>query len=131
MGRGDFSRDFAGNFGQIVFEGGGLYENLVSGPKKMMDAIYTALEVEAPRLEAQMKTQAPWTDQTGNARNGLAARAYRSGDEMGILLYHQVPYGIWLELANDSRYAIIIPTMENEADRVAASVQGLLSKMRF
>jgi hypothetical protein len=83
----------------------------------------------APEVESYMKNNAPWTDRTGNARNGLAARAYESGNEVGIVLYHQVSYGIWLEVRWSGRYAIINPTIEEMGPRVMQQFSNLLERI--
>jgi hypothetical protein len=53
-----------------------------------------------------------WTDQTGQAVARMFARAFIDGDEIGFFLSHGVFYGIYLELANDRKYAIIKPVIE-------------------
>ncbi|WPD20180.1 hypothetical protein [Thermaerobacter composti] len=71
----------------------------------------------AGRMEAHMKREAPWEDRTGNARNGLFAGASFDGHTVRIRLGHTVHYGVYLELANEGRYAIIGPTRRKfEAD---------------
>lgn len=67
--------------------------------------------------ETQMKTKAPWTDRTTNARNGLNHKTTHSGvgpigfTEHSITFAHGVDYGIWLEVANSGQYQIIMPTV--------------------
>ncbi len=92
-------------------------------------AALIATESMAPQVESYMKLNAPWTDQTGNARNGLAARAYQDGEEFGIVLYHQVDYGIWLETRFGGRYAIIDPTIEVMGPRVMSSFERILDRL--
>jgi len=60
-----------------------------------------------------MKRKAPWTDRTGNARNGLftAPSTGVGGNDWTILFSHSVTYGIWLEIRNNGKYAIIMPTV--------------------
>lgn len=108
-----------------------LQGSLARGSKKLLEQIYLRLQFEAPRIESEMKANAPWTDQTSNARNGLAARAYFDGDGLGIVLFHQVPYGIWLELANDSRYAIILPTLEQQGPEILRNVGAIMGETGF
>lgn len=64
------------------------------------------------RAEQYAKVNAPWEDQTGNARNGLTARYTRSGKTHRLTLFHRVNYGIWLEVRFSGRYAIIMPTLK-------------------
>lgn len=65
----------------------------------------------APLAEAHMKQNAPWTDRSTAARDGLNAQVLVSTNGVAIVLYHTVPYGIFLEICNGGRYAIIEPTM--------------------
>jgi len=128
MGRGDFAIDVAGQFCQIIWKDG-LSPNLRNGPAKVKRAAMITAQRMAPEVEAYMKNNAPWTDRTGNARNGLAAHAYQEGDEVGILLYHQVSYGIWLEVANGGKYAIIQPTIDTMGPRVMQQYNNLLERI--
>jgi hypothetical protein len=65
----------------------------------------------APQIQSDMRSNAPWTDRTGNARNGLFAVTQTSTNAVAIVLYHSVPYGIWLELRWSGKYAIITPSL--------------------
>lgn len=114
---------------KILFKDGGLASNLRKGPKKTQDAAMIIARRNAPVCENYMKTNAPWTDRTGNARNGLAARAYQEGDEVGIVLYHQVDYGIWLETRWSGKYAIIQPTIDEMGPRVMRDFNRLLERI--
>jgi len=66
----------------------------------------------AREVEAYAKENAPWEDQTGDARDGLTAQAKFSFTKYTIWLYHTVDYGIWLEIRWDGKFAIIMPTIE-------------------
>jgi hypothetical protein len=128
MGSQEFAIDVAGEFAGIVWKDG-LSRNLKQGPAKVKRAAMITAHRMAPEVEAYMKNNAPWTDRTGNARNGLAAHAYQDGDQIGILLYHQVSYGIWLEIANAAKYAIINPTIEQMGPRVMDQYHNLLARI--
>lgn len=82
---------------------------------------------EAP-AENYMKSNAPWKDRTTNARNGLAARytGVNSDDQHEMVLFHQVDYGIWLEIKDDGKYAIILPTIQEFGPRVMKTLKGIL-----
>lgn len=82
----------------------------------------------APEIENYMKTQAPWTDRTGNARQGLHTEVnHAAGVMVEIILAHGVHYGIFLELANAGRFAIINPALDHFAPRIWADVRRMLS----
>lgn len=75
-------------------------------------AVMARMEEGAQEVEAYAKFNAPWTDQTGMAREGLFTQVYEDGGDIVLELAHSVDYGIWLELKNDGEYAIILPTLE-------------------
>lgn len=93
-----------------------------------MDIAYKTALVSAPDVENYMKNNAPWTDRTGNARNGLSARAFREGDSVGIDLFHSVEYGIYLEARWSGRYAIIQPTIDEMGPVVMQRYNRLLDR---
>lgn len=80
------------------------------GPKvkRAMDA---AAAYTATHAEGYMKDNAPWTDRTSAARNGLGTQVVVSTNKVAIVLFHTVAYGVFLELRWDGKYAIIEPTM--------------------
>lgn len=125
---GDFVKEVGIGAVKILWSGD-LGENLRRGPDKVKKAAWIASQSMAPEVESHMKLNAPWTDQTTNARNGLAARAYQEGDETGIVLYHQVSYGIFLETRFGGKYAIINPTIEAMSPRVMSRFDRLLERI--
>jgi hypothetical protein len=82
----------------------------------------------APKVESYAKLNAPWTDQTTNARNGLLAVAAKNGDEHSITLAHRVPYGIFLEVRFAGKFAIILPTIEHFFPLVMNTLNRLLER---
>lgn len=81
----------------------------------------------APEIENYMKTQAPWTDRTGNARQGLHTEVnHVVGSMVEIVLSHGVSYGIWLEIRHAGAYAIVNPALDHFAPRVWADVVRML-----
>lgn len=89
-----------------------LPENILKLYPKLSAYLEAATTFHANKCESYMRGNAPWQDQTGNARNGLFARPYSDRKNFGIVLYHSVPYGIWLETRFNNRYAIINPTIQ-------------------
>jgi hypothetical protein len=96
---------------------------------RMMSALYALFNYEARGLEAYMRQNASWQDQTGNARSGLTARPFRTDVNVGIDLFHTVPYGIWLETRWSGKYAIIVPTINAQAPDVIAAAKDLLGRL--
>lgn len=68
---------------------------------------------EASRAEAHMKDNAPWSDRTGNARQGLFGTSEATSSGAIMALGHTEEYGPYLELGKGrmkKKYAIIVPT---------------------
>lgn len=76
------------------------------------DRVADAMSAGAMEVEAYAKSNAPWSDITGAARNGLTASVSFDLDEVVLTLEHTVDHGYWLELIQDGRFAIIMPTLE-------------------
>lgn len=84
-------------------------------------------------VEEYMKHNAPWTDRTTNARNGLFAKAAKlGGDLYGIILGHSVDYGVYLELGTTNMRArpIILPAIEVMAPKVVGTLVRILDRLR-
>ena len=124
--------DIAVDWFKLTWQDTHLLDVLATGGEKVNEAINAYLEMKAPQVETHLKQNAPWHDQTGNARQGLRAEAYDlGGDQKGIILYHQVPYGIWLEVKNSGEYATILPTIEVMGPEVMQGLEGIIGKIRY
>lgn len=89
-----------------------LTPNLIALGPKIVVALKAGMELVASDMQTLMRSNAPWQDQTGAARDGLTGEAFGDGIKQGVNLYHKVSYGIWLEVRWSGAYAIIIPTIE-------------------
>ena len=96
---------------------------------KVERAIAGAVTMHASRAQSYARQNAPWTDRTSNARNGLFAKAEKRGRSYRITIGHSVPYGVWLEVRFSGRYAIIRPTIDHEGPAVMRTITGLLNRM--
>lgn len=93
-------------------------------------AITTLLQSAALDAEGYMKTNRPWTDRTGQARQRLTGRVeHPSQTQWEIVLSHGVDYGIYLEFAHEKRYAIIYPTIQMKSPSIMNSFQGLIDSL--
>lgn len=80
--------------------------------------------------EGEMRANAPWQDQTGNARTGLSAQYQKGGiGEHYLHLFHRVDYGIWLEIKNSGQYAAVRPQLEISGRHIMEQLSGLLVKL--
>lgn len=81
--------------------------------RKIYQAMHNVALYFAPVVESAAKNNAPWTDRTGNARQGLHGFVEDVSETVVLLvLQHKMDYGTWLEIKNQGRYAIILPTLE-------------------
>lgn len=80
----------------------------------------------APIWEAYAKENAPWTDQTANARQTLHAWWEKVAAEVvELYLSHGVYYGLYLETRFSGRYAIIWPTIEKFLPEIKSMLDGI------
>lgn len=93
---------------------------------RLLDAVFDLAQFFAAKIETYAKQHAPWTDRTGNARQGLTARAFRTATAVSIILWHSVTYGIWLEVKNAGKFAAILPTLEAHYSQYMRAVEGLM-----
>lgn len=89
---------------------------LAKGLENMRSKFDVALEMKAGEYASQLQTDAQtnarWTDRTGEARRRLRGSYEVVSNGYKLVLAHGVDYGIWLELANEKRYAIIMQVIE-------------------
>jgi hypothetical protein len=77
-----------------------------------------------------MKANAPWTDRTGAARGGLMAIPQNHGGTHEIDLAYSVYYGVFLEVCNSGKYAIITPSIRIIGQKFMNDLNHLLEHMR-
>jgi hypothetical protein len=94
------------------------------------DAVFQLFTYWSQKGASEMRSNARWTDRTGNARQGLSASVFDSEDEIALVFFHRVTYGIWLEIRWSGRYAIIGPTMASIAPQLAQQVATVMLKLR-
>ncbi len=93
---------------------------LAQAVERYGDRVLTAVSAVAQRVATEMqneaKASATWTDRTGNARTGLFDTSEADFARKVVTIYLSqgtaIDYGIWLELANSGRYAVVMRTME-------------------
>lgn len=108
--------------------------SLKSAKQKGQAYIARTTTYHAQRAQTYARIMARWTDRSGNARNGLMGVANNnraSQWHFELILYHTVDYGLWLEVRPiyAGRYAIIIPTLRQEAPEYFQTATMVLNKM--
>lgn len=94
-------------FDKSMLDGG-----LLDFENKAQAAIRMYAEQSALELQNNARQNARWTDRTGHARQRLTGDVLVASNGYKLRLAHGVDYGIWLELANEKRFAIIPETIE-------------------
>lgn len=98
------------------------------GDKVVFNTLVSHLNAQAKVIEERMRREAPWTDQTGDARRKLAATVEVDGRRVNLYLAHGVPYGVWLELRNGGRYAVVGPMTMRIGPEIMRSLAGLANR---
>ena len=97
---------------------------------KINAAIGMYASTKSVQIKSDMQNNRPWTDRTGMAKLTLNTTVSKPNeDTTRITLAHGVDYGIWLELANEQNYAIIIPTIERESAVIMNDMERFFSKL--
>ena len=112
--------------GKITFDDREIQAGLKVYRGKIHQASVAVATYFAPVVEAEAKSNAPWTDRTGNARQGLTGFVDDVSATMVYLyLSHRVTYGVFLEIKNSGRYAIILPTLEKHYTAIFQMLQDV------
>jgi hypothetical protein len=87
-------------------------------------------EARAEEAEQWMKQNAPWQDRTGAARAGLHVDVNQAPAVLAELTFahgEDVPYGIWLEIANGGRWGIISKSVDYWGPKLMQDVQRIVN----
>lgn len=106
--------------------------SLKSAPQKGKAYLSRVTTYHALRAETYARIMARWVDRSGNARGGLTGYADNSRSSSWhyeIVLYHKMSYGLWLEIRWAGRYAIIRPTLKQEAPEYFNTASQVLNQM--
>lgn len=114
---------------RVVWDDRALYNKLRTFNARADRFITAAIGYHARGAVTYARQNAPWSDQTGNARNSLFATAERDAPVYRIIIGHGVPYGVWLEVRWSGRYQIIRPTVDHEAVELMRTVSTMYAKM--
>lgn len=97
---------------------------------RVLRAVAAVAQYVATEMQNDAKRNASWTDRTGNARTGLfgTSEADFAAHVVTIYLSHSavIDYGVWLELANGGRYAVIMRTMQAHYEPLMAMLRETL-----
>jgi hypothetical protein len=109
------------------------FDTLTPSLKRLLPAVDAAVDLVfdryEPEAESYMRTNAPWTDRTGNARNGLFAQ--HDAEHMvrhELTLYGTMPYTFWLEVKYSGKYAIVGPSLLHLAPLMAGDLAAAVKR---
>jgi hypothetical protein len=109
------------------------FDTLTPSLKQLLPRVDAAVDLVfdryEPIAETYARTNAPWKDETGNARAGLFAQ--HDSEPMvrhSLTIYGTMPYTFWLEVRWSGKYAIIGPTMVDVAPRMAADIAAAVKR---
>lgn len=94
------------------FDSSKLMKGLAEKEIKTRAALGLHADSTAKKMEAHAKTNYKWTPRSGQAHQTLNGTWKWMGNVARVELSHGASYGIWLELCNEKRYAIIKPTID-------------------
>lgn len=101
--------------------------------KSMQDKTRSSLRIiadsAAKAMEDYAKNNARWTDRTGNARQRLQGSTRWDEEALIAAISHNVDYGMWLELCNGKKYAILEEALNSQAQNLLEAYQRFLNQL--
>ena len=92
-------------------------------------ALEALSNVTAANAVNYAKTNKRWVDRTGNARAGLHGGSYwESSTVLKAYVAHGMEYGIFLELANSRKYAILEESIQKFQNTWYNGIQRIMEK---
>lgn len=102
--------------------------NLQEWERKQRAALLALGMHYAGLMGASARENAPWEDKTTHARDGLFGDARNVKDGLRVRISHSMEYGVYLELCNQGRYAILEPTVNKFADDFFREAEEVLRR---
>lgn len=108
----------------------GLTSRLETFGEKVDGQIHAVMKYQGIAGKSWMQTNAPWTDRTGNARQGLSyAIGWVPEKSHEIRFWHRMSYGIFLETRWAGRFAIIGPALQKFGPETMRMLSGLFARL--
>lgn len=120
----DFQGRYAGPNG-IAWQGlDVISENLFQLGEDVDRARERATEELKDLMVDHMKANHPWENRTHDAEKGLRGHVVHTQGRSVIWIGHGVHYGIWLEIMQGGRFAIVLPTLMLFGPRVNGQIRS-------
>lgn len=114
---------------RLRIELGEIKTNLRLFDSRANDALDKIFTFQEERSTAFMKVNAPWTDDTTNARSSLQAKSYSETNSHLLVLAHGVFYGIYLETIKNGKYGIVVPAWREASNDIWRMIRNLFAMM--
>ena len=108
------------------FDASDLLKGLADREIKTRAALGLYADTVAKKMESHAKSNKPWVDRTGRAKQSLNSSWKWVGDVARVELSHGVDYGVYLEFCNEKRYAIISPTIDKISPQAIRGLNKIL-----
>ena len=108
------------------FDANKLIKGLAEREIKSKAALGLYADTVAKKMETHAKSNKPWVDRTGRAKQSLNSSWNWVVDVARVELSHGVHYGIYLEFCNEKKYAIISPTINYISPKVIKGLNKIL-----
>lgn len=102
-----------------------VFKELDKFERRMINAGEAGASLTAVEMANYAKKNRNWKDRTNVARNSLTGSSERSGNTIRTALAMGVFYGVYLELSNAGRYAIIQRTVDAHRQKFQDNVKKL------
>lgn len=112
---------------RIRYNDSELMRGLDEYEERVHEMLSFIVDYHAVQGAANMKLNAPWTDRTSAARNGLFTVTEHGDNHYTIIFSHSVHYGIWLEVKFSGRDAVIMPTVISQGEALMDDIKKRLS----
>jgi len=118
-----------GDLGGIVWEvpPSVLAKNTAEYAKRLYAAVVKLGQYFAAKMEGFAKAHAPWTDRTGHARQSLTGVCIPTAAAVVIVLAGLMDYSIWLEVAHQGRWGIILKTVQAHEGEIRGALDRLVA----
>ncbi|MCD3254383.1 HK97 gp10 family phage protein [Clostridium botulinum] len=90
-----------------------ILDKLDSWDESVTQKMYNYGTIKALEMEAYAKENAPWEDQTGEARRSIKGETrWKNSDVLEMSISGNKEYSQYLEYKQDGKYAILKPTVD-------------------
>lgn len=111
--------------GSFKLDMSGIARNIIAKQQRTLAALQTYGDSVAKEMESHAKSNRSWTDRTGDARKALNGSSQFMGHKVRCSIEHGVSYGIYLEMCNERRYAILEPTVKAVAPKAISGLDKI------